>query len=299
MPIRRLVARRERFREGSLRRSCSRAIEFGILVKYSRYQPSSERRVLVQFDKEASQACDIASQRTRRFARLAQILRGAKSACSRMTNQTAPLPSIVAACAAEGFCVYIESVPAESQFRRSNLNPPEGKRLHGVVFFVLCYFRILQHPLRNRLAAVIHGSVRSNQRNGFHCAFHVHGRSGTGVVAQRTFDSEGQQQNHISRVASLCACRTSDRCVSASSAASIAGGTKSAAARGRLFFWGLLHRLWNLDRADSDSVVRLHGSNDSRGHARHTRNFPEGSAEIVQLSLPGQRVGRDGRRDIA
>ena len=42
-------------------------------------------RVLMQFDKEASQACDIASQRTRRFARLAQILRGAKSACSRMT----------------------------------------------------------------------------------------------------------------------------------------------------------------------------------------------------------------------
>jgi hypothetical protein len=50
-----------------------------------------KRLVLVQFDKEASQPCDIASQRTRRFARLAQILRGAKSACSRMT-QTAPPP---------------------------------------------------------------------------------------------------------------------------------------------------------------------------------------------------------------
>ncbi len=63
-----------------------------VIFKKWREAGLSRHWVLVQFDKEASQACDIASQRTRRFARLGQILRGAKSACSRMTNQTAPLP---------------------------------------------------------------------------------------------------------------------------------------------------------------------------------------------------------------
>jgi len=38
--------------------------------------------VIVQLDREASQARVIASQRTRRIARRAWILRGAKNACS-------------------------------------------------------------------------------------------------------------------------------------------------------------------------------------------------------------------------
>jgi hypothetical protein len=54
----------------------------------------------VQFDKEASQACDIASQRTRRFARLAQIafdyaqarLSRRKERLLQDDNQTAPPP---------------------------------------------------------------------------------------------------------------------------------------------------------------------------------------------------------------
>src|SRR6266576_2045443 len=41
--------------------------------------------VVVQFGKEASQARDYCVARQRRFARLAQILRCAKNACSRMT----------------------------------------------------------------------------------------------------------------------------------------------------------------------------------------------------------------------
>src|SRR4029077_49626 len=47
------------------------------LVRYVSWRLSGDRdsfgQVLVQFDKEASQACDIASQRTRRLAPLAQI----------------------------------------------------------------------------------------------------------------------------------------------------------------------------------------------------------------------------------
>jgi len=47
--------------------------------------------VVVQFDKEASQRAIIASQKTRRTARLAQIPHGANNAF-RNDNQTAPLP---------------------------------------------------------------------------------------------------------------------------------------------------------------------------------------------------------------
>jgi hypothetical protein len=84
-------------------------------------------RVLMQFDKEASQACDIASQRTRRFARLAQIafdyaqarLSRRKERLLQDDNQTAP-PESGSPCRAERATRCTNHGVADDSFRMQN-----------------------------------------------------------------------------------------------------------------------------------------------------------------------------------
>ena len=182
----------------------------------------------------------------------------------------------LSACAACGFCVYIEpfSSAIEAQLLAEDAHiRAVGDCLHALVFRVFLALRSVQHPLRNHLAQAVHGPVRSHQRADLHCAFHVYGRPGIGLVGEWSLNPKIRRPHPASRSPPIRAHRTADRYFGPPGALSVGVGTASAGAERGLFFRGLSSLLWSLDRPHPGSLVRLHGSHHPAGHAGHPKQF--------------------------
>ena len=69
---------------------------------------------------------------------------------------------------------------------------------HEHFFCLLFCLGVLQHSLRDRVVKAIDGAIRSDQRSGFHCAFHVHGRTGIGIMGKRLPDPKDRAPDPLS-----------------------------------------------------------------------------------------------------
>ena len=102
-----------------------------------------------------------------------------------------------------------------------------------------------------------------------------------------------------SRAAHLRVRRIADRAFRAGCTRRTVLGTTLAGARLNFLVVGLLLLLRRVGGPDTDSVVRLYGGYDSAGHAGHPQEFSAGSPPVLQLSLPGECLGRGGGCDRA
>ena len=90
-----------------------------------------------------------------------------------------------------------------------------------------------------------------------------------------------------------------DRHIGPAGALPVVVRTKTPGVDRSIFLLGLLSGIGYLDRAHPGSVVRLHGSHDTGGHACDPPLGSRALATIIQLSLPVQRTGRGNRSNLA
>src|SRR5450631_4426833 len=148
---------------------------------------------------------------------------------------------------------------------RSKVRVALERLFDGLVLPAVSGFGILQHSLRDRMAAAGDGPVRSHQRADLNRDLHVHGGPGTGLVGKWAPHRQVCRQSQDSCSPLLRSGGIVDWYFRTAGSIPVVVGTKTSGVDGSIFFGGLLRRIGSLPCSHPDSMVRLHGRDHTAG----------------------------------